>query len=152
MSALLIAGHPHCPGAAGQPFTSSLHSWLQVTRIALNTRDCRSRALPWSCWTSWGTWAAGGHPSFTGGSEQQAQGPPLPRVRQRQPGRARLDCWCSASVSNSCHAKTAVLHHFQLVFTTARSDVKPENIVVEGGRTGGRVFLVDFGGVQVGTC
>ncbi|KAL4458937.1 hypothetical protein ABPG75_013802 [Micractinium tetrahymenae] len=27
-------------------------------------------------------------------------------------------------------------------------DVKPENIVIEGGRTGGRVFLVDFGGVQ----
>lgn len=27
-------------------------------------------------------------------------------------------------------------------------DVKPENIVIEGGKTGGRVFLVDFGGVQ----
>lgn len=27
-------------------------------------------------------------------------------------------------------------------------DVKPSNIVVEGGRAGGRVFLVDFGGVQ----
>ncbi|KAL0052888.1 hypothetical protein WJX82_009212 [Trebouxia sp. C0006] len=27
-------------------------------------------------------------------------------------------------------------------------DVKPENIVLEGGKTGGRVFLVDFGGVQ----
>ncbi|EFN53197.1 hypothetical protein CHLNCDRAFT_32227, partial [Chlorella variabilis] len=27
-------------------------------------------------------------------------------------------------------------------------DVKPDNIVIEGGKTGGRVFLVDFGGVQ----
>ena len=28
-------------------------------------------------------------------------------------------------------------------------DVKPDNIVLEGGRAGGRVLLVDFGGVQV---
>ena len=28
-------------------------------------------------------------------------------------------------------------------------DVKPENIVLESGKWGGRVFLVDFGGVQV---
>ncbi len=28
-------------------------------------------------------------------------------------------------------------------------DVKPENVVLGGGRAGGRVFLVDFGGVQV---
>lgn len=27
-------------------------------------------------------------------------------------------------------------------------DIKPENIVLEGGKTGGKVFLVDFGGVQ----
>jgi serine/threonine protein kinase len=27
-------------------------------------------------------------------------------------------------------------------------DVKPSNIVIEGGKTGGRVYLVDFGGVQ----
>lgn len=27
-------------------------------------------------------------------------------------------------------------------------DVKPENIVLEGGKAGGRVYLVDFGGVQ----
>ena len=27
-------------------------------------------------------------------------------------------------------------------------DIKPDNIVVEGGKSGGRVFLVDFGGVQ----
>eukprot|EP00884_Botryococcus_braunii_P014903 jgi/Botrbrau1/23413/Bobra.0051s0057.2 len=27
-------------------------------------------------------------------------------------------------------------------------DVKPENIVIEGGRWGGRLYLVDFGGVQ----
>lgn len=27
-------------------------------------------------------------------------------------------------------------------------DIKPDNIVLEGGVTGGRVFLVDFGGVQ----
>ncbi len=28
-------------------------------------------------------------------------------------------------------------------------DVKPENVVLGGGQAGGRVFLVDFGGVQV---
>jgi serine/threonine protein kinase len=27
-------------------------------------------------------------------------------------------------------------------------DVKAENVVLEGGRAGGRVYLVDFGGVQ----
>lgn len=27
--------------------------------------------------------------------------------------------------------------------------MKPENIILEGGRPGGRVYLVDFGGVQV---
>lgn len=27
-------------------------------------------------------------------------------------------------------------------------DIKPENVVLEGGRWGGRVYLVDFGGVQ----
>jgi serine/threonine protein kinase len=27
-------------------------------------------------------------------------------------------------------------------------DIKPENIVLEGGKAGGRVLLVDFGGVQ----
>ena len=27
-------------------------------------------------------------------------------------------------------------------------DIKPENIVLEGGNAGGRVRLVDFGGVQ----
>lgn len=27
-------------------------------------------------------------------------------------------------------------------------DIKPSNVVIEGGKTGGRVFLVDFGGVQ----
>ena len=26
--------------------------------------------------------------------------------------------------------------------------MKPENIVLEGGKAGGRVYLVDFGGVQ----
>lgn len=29
-----------------------------------------------------------------------------------------------------------------------RRDIKPENVVIEGGKPGGRVFLVDFGGVQ----
>lgn len=29
-------------------------------------------------------------------------------------------------------------------------DVKPENIIVEGGKPGGKVFLVDFGGIQQG--
>lgn len=27
-------------------------------------------------------------------------------------------------------------------------DIKPENIVLENGRAGGKVFLIDFGGVQ----
>jgi serine/threonine protein kinase len=27
-------------------------------------------------------------------------------------------------------------------------DIKPENVVLEGGQWGGRVFLIDFGGVQ----
>jgi serine/threonine protein kinase len=27
-------------------------------------------------------------------------------------------------------------------------DIKPENVVLEGGKWGGRIFLVDFGGVQ----
>lgn len=27
-------------------------------------------------------------------------------------------------------------------------DIKPENVVIEGGRWGGRVYLIDFGGVQ----
>lgn len=27
-------------------------------------------------------------------------------------------------------------------------DIKPENVVLEGGKWGGRVYLVDFGGVQ----
>jgi hypothetical protein len=35
-------------------------------------------------------------------------------------------------------------------------DIKPENIVLEGGQWGGRVYLIDFGGVQgssaVGAC
>ena len=30
-------------------------------------------------------------------------------------------------------------------------DVKPENIILEGGKPGGKVFLVDFGGVLQGT-
>lgn len=31
----------------------------------------------------------------------------------------------------------------------AGRDVKPENVVLEGGQWGGRAFLVDFGAVQV---
>lgn len=35
-------------------------------------------------------------------------------------------------------------------------DIKPENVVVEGGKWGGRVYLIDFGGVQgssgIGGC
>lgn len=27
-------------------------------------------------------------------------------------------------------------------------DIKPENVVLEGGKWGGRVYLIDFGGVQ----
>ena len=30
-------------------------------------------------------------------------------------------------------------------------DVKPENIILEGGKPGGKVFLVDFGGIQQGS-
>ena len=37
----------------------------------------------------------------------------------------------------------------RLLPSCCRRDVKPENIVIEGGKTGGRVYLVDFGGVQV---
>lgn len=40
-----------------------------------------------------------------------------------------------------------VSHPFILKLELFR-DVKPENIVLEGGKSGGRVFLVDFGGVQ----
>lgn len=29
-------------------------------------------------------------------------------------------------------------------------DVKPENIILQGGKPGGKVFLVDFGGIQQG--
>ena len=29
-------------------------------------------------------------------------------------------------------------------------DVKPENIILEGGKPGGKLFLVDFGGIQQG--
>ena len=29
-------------------------------------------------------------------------------------------------------------------------DVKPENIILEGGKPGGKIFLVDFGGIQRG--
>lgn len=29
-------------------------------------------------------------------------------------------------------------------------DVKPANIILEGGKPGGKVFLVDFGGIQQG--
>lgn len=27
-------------------------------------------------------------------------------------------------------------------------DIKPENVVLEGGKWGGRIYLIDFGGVQ----
>ncbi len=30
-------------------------------------------------------------------------------------------------------------------------DVKPENIILEGGKPGGKVYLVDFGGIQQGS-
>jgi serine/threonine protein kinase len=36
---------------------------------------------------------------------------------------------------------TTKKHHYH-------QDIKPDNIVLEGGAWGGRVFLVDFGGVQ----
>ena len=38
---------------------------------------------------------------------------------------------------------------YQLHLTPSRRDVKPENIVLEDSQPGGRVYLVDFGGVQV---
>ena len=30
-------------------------------------------------------------------------------------------------------------------------DVKPENIILEGSKPGGKIFLVDFGGIQQGS-
>ncbi len=36
-----------------------------------------------------------------------------------------------------------------IVVVLPLQDVKPDNIILEGGQWGGRVFLVDFGGVQV---
>ena len=35
-------------------------------------------------------------------------------------------------------------------FQVVHRDVKPENIILEGGKPGGKVFLVDFGGIQQG--
>ena len=32
--------------------------------------------------------------------------------------------------------------------TVVHRDIKPENVVLEGGQWGGRVYLIDFGGVQ----
>ncbi len=37
-----------------------------------------------------------------------------------------------------------------LVTQVVHRDVKPENIILEGGKPGGKVFLVDFGGIQQG--
>ena len=39
-------------------------------------------------------------------------------------------------------------HNYSIHIVLNDRDVKPENIVLEGGKVGGRVFLVDFGGVQ----
>jgi len=51
-----------------------------------------------------------------------------------------------------------LLNHLQMVLTWvipmeshapwARRDIKPDNIVLEDSVPGGRVYLVDFGGVQ----
>lgn len=48
---------------------------------------------------------------------------------------AELTCrpWCDAA-----GLRPPVIHR----------DIKPENVVLEGGQWGGRVFLIDFGGVQ----
>lgn len=54
----------------------------------------------------------------------------------------RLTCYtCHTNqVTNLSCAALQVVHR----------DVKPENIIVEGGKPGGKVFLVDFGGIQQG--
>lgn len=56
-----------------------------------------------------------------------------------------LDCCCRCCCVGS-GLRPPVIHR----------DIKPENVVLEGGQWGGRVFLIDFGGVQgsagIGEC
>ena len=66
---------------------------------------------------------------------------------------SRLDRWCRALGSACvfawltwCSGK-AVCLQFRATVLLCR-DIKPENIVLEGGKAGGQVRLVDFGGVQ----
>lgn len=51
---------------------------------------------------------------------------------------------------NTCKDLCFVLKHYCTLQQVVHRDVKPENIILEGGKPGGRVFLVDFGGVQQG--
>ena len=47
--------------------------------------------------------------------------------------------------SDSCNCKQLCTGH---ELGCPRRDIKPANLVLERGRAGGRVYLVDFGGVQ----
>ena len=44
---------------------------------------------------------------------------------------------------------SVLLYLEQLRPPVVHRDIKPGNVVLEGGKEGGRVYLVDFGGVQV---
>jgi serine/threonine protein kinase len=49
-----------------------------------------------------------------------------------------------------CRLVESDIRHYGLSSSACQCrDVKPENIVLEDSRSGGRVYLVDFGGVQV---
>ena len=49
-------------------------------------------------------------------------------------------------------AAPRTLRHFRYLGSlrppVVHRDIKPENVVLEGGQWGGRVYLIDFGGVQ----
>lgn len=47
-------------------------------------------------------------------------------------------CTCVKTLLLSAGLRPPVIHR----------DIKPENVVLEGGKWGGRVYLIDFGGVQ----
>ena len=53
---------------------------------------------------------------------------------------------CGIACLTWCSGKAAYLQSRSTLLLCR--DIKPENIVLEGGKAGGRVRLVDFGGVQ----
>lgn len=54
----------------------------------------------------------------------------------------------SASHSKSTSTLASASHPDLLLLCRGR-DVKPENVVLQGGLSDGKVFLIDLGGVQV---